>query len=42
MDNIATGIVLHFTATDKTISYEDVKAKEVMTAHHAVFDELHF
>ena len=41
-DHTTTGIFLGFTATDRTIWFEDLTKGELKSARHAVFNEAHY
>ena len=41
-NHTTTGIFLEFTATDRTIWFEDATTGELKSARHAVFDEAHY
>jgi len=41
-NHTTTCIFLGFTATDRTIWFEDAAIGELKSAHHAVFDEAHY
>jgi len=42
LNHTTTGIFLGFTATDRTIWFEDATTWELKSARHAVFDEAHY
>jgi len=41
-NHTTTGIFLGFTATDRTIWFEDATTGEIKSARHPVFDEAHY
>jgi len=41
-NHTTTGIFLEFTATDRTIRFEDKTTGKLKPTHHAIFDEAHY